>query len=113
MQRKHREMESTLYKNEQERLHVDRLEFFTNITHELCSPLTMIMAMCDILQKNTDEEKQKKFEPYIESLRCHSRRLNELLPYTAIISLFLMFVLIIYCTFLIFQIIYLLFDFPE
>ena len=78
MQRKHREMESTLYKNEQERLHVDRMEFFTNITHELCSPLTMIMAMCDILQKNTDEEKQKKFEPYIESLRCHSRRLNEL-----------------------------------
>ena len=38
----------------------------------------MIMAICDILQKNTDEEQQKKLEPYIESLRCNSRRLNEL-----------------------------------
>lgn len=78
MQRKRREMQLQLYEKEQEQLHNDRMEFFTNITHELCSPLTMIMGMCDVLHKNIDEDERRKLDPYIDSLRWHSRHLNEL-----------------------------------
>lgn len=75
---KRRELERQLYEKEQERLFADRKEFFTNITHEFCSPLTMILGMCEIISKHVDSEGDEKLKPYVNSLYESSRHLNEL-----------------------------------
>lgn len=77
-QRKRREMEKRLRSQQQQQLYADRTEFFTNITHELCSPLTMILGLCNILRKDLNETERKKLDRYIDSLQLHSRHLNEL-----------------------------------
>jgi len=76
--RKRREMERQLHEQQQEQLYADRTEFFTSITHELCSPLTMILGLCNILRKDLNDEERKKLDHYIDSLQAHSRHLNEL-----------------------------------
>lgn len=76
--RKRREMEQSLRIQQQKQLYADRTEFFTNITHELCSPLTMILGLCDILRKDLNETERKKLDRYIDSLQKHSSHLNDL-----------------------------------
>lgn len=75
---KRRELERQLYEKEQDRLFADRKEFFTNITHEFCSPLTMIMGMCETLKKQVESPENSKLTPYIDSLYENSKHLNEL-----------------------------------
>ena|GEM_PF-125151 len=75
---KRRELEQRLHEKEQERLYADRKEFFTNITHEFCSPLTMIMGICDEIKKHTDKPENQKLRPYVVSLCENSKYLNEL-----------------------------------
>lgn len=75
---KRHELERRLYEKEQERLFADRKEFFTNITHEFCSPLTMILGMCDALKKHVETSENSKLKPYVDSLYENSKHLNEL-----------------------------------
>ncbi|MDE6528097.1 MAG: HAMP domain-containing histidine kinase, partial [Muribaculaceae bacterium] len=77
-QRKRRAMEHSLRIQQQKQLYADRAEFFTNITHELCSPLTMILGLCNILRKDLNETERRKLDHYIDSLQLHSRHLNDL-----------------------------------
>ena len=75
---KRRELELRLHEQEQERLYADRKEFFTNITHEFCSPLTMIMGMCDEIKKQTDKPENQELRSCVDSLCENSKYLNEL-----------------------------------
>ena len=75
---KRRELELRLHEQEQERLYADRKEFFTNITHEFCSPLTMIMGMCEEIKKQSDKPDNHELRPYVDSLCENSKYLNEL-----------------------------------
>lgn len=76
--RKRREMERSLVERQQEQLHVDRTEFFTNITHELCSPLTMIQGLCNIMRRNLGQSGNAEMERCVDSMQAHSSHLNEL-----------------------------------
>lgn len=75
---KQQALERQLYEKEQERLFADRKAFFTNITHELCSPLTMIMGMCDVLNKQSDSSDKTDIKPYVDTLYRNSKHLNDL-----------------------------------
>lgn len=77
--KKRKEFEMKLYAHQQEQLYSDRMEFFQSITHELCTPLTMIMGLCDRLRSNTGKLHDDKLERYIDSLRHHSSQLNDLI----------------------------------
>lgn len=72
------ELERQLYAQEQERLFADRKAFFTNITHEFCSPLTIIMGICDTLNKRVDAQDDKELKPYIDTLYRNSKHLNDM-----------------------------------
>lgn len=75
---KRHELERRLYEKEQERLFADRKEFFTNITHEFCSPLTLIMNVSDTLKKHAEETKDTQMEPYVDILYRNTKQLNDL-----------------------------------
>ena len=75
---KKKELERQIYAKEQERLFADRKAFFTNITHEFCSPLTMIMGICDTLNKQMEESDDRGMKPYVDTLYRNSRHLNDL-----------------------------------
>ena len=72
------ELERRLYEKEQERLYADRKEFFTNITHEFSTPLTLIMNVSDSLKRHAEESRDKEMAPYIDILCKNARQLNEL-----------------------------------
>lgn len=76
--RKKKELERQLYAKEQERLFADRKAFFTNITHEFCSPLTMIMGICDTLNKQVETSGNRDLKPYVDTLYRNSKHLNDL-----------------------------------
>lgn len=79
--RKRREMERSLVEQQQAQLFADRTEFFTNITHELCSPLTMIQGLCNIMRRNlkgVGTPNSTEMERYVDSMQAHSSHLNEL-----------------------------------
>ncbi len=75
---KRRELKLQLYEKEQEQLFADRKEFFANITHEFCTPLTMIMNVSDSLKKLAAENKDAKMKPYVDILSKNTLHLNEL-----------------------------------
>lgn len=77
--RKREELERSISEQHREQLYSDRIDFLTNITHELCSPLTMILGLCDILEKDLNESERQKLSKYITSLQAHSHHLNELI----------------------------------
>lgn len=75
---KKQELERQIYAKEQERVFADRKAFFTNITHEFCSPLTIIMGICDTLNKQGETNADKTLKPYIDTLYRNSKHLNDL-----------------------------------
>lgn len=77
--RRRDEMVRTLNERNREQLDNDRVEFFTNITHELCSPLTMIMGLSNILEEKYGIIDKKEYKKYLDSLATHSGHLNELI----------------------------------
>lgn len=65
----------TLQKKEE--IYESKLRFFTNITHEFCTPLTLIYGPCEkiLSNPNTDPDNQK----YIRIILQNAKKLNELI----------------------------------
>lgn len=60
-----------------EEVYEEKLRFFTNITHEFCTPLTIIFGSCErILANNDADEYMLK---YIRLIRSNTERLNSLI----------------------------------
>lgn len=60
-----------------EEIYEEKLRFFTNITHEFCTPLTLIYGPCErILEYNNTDAYIRK---YILLIRNNARRLNSLI----------------------------------
>ncbi|MDE6086061.1 MAG: response regulator [Muribaculaceae bacterium] len=67
-----------MHEKEHERLMAERKEFFASFTHELCSPLTMIMGVCETLNKLSDSPEYRDLKPYVDTLYKNSTQLNDL-----------------------------------
>ena len=62
---------------QKEDVYESKLRFFTNITHELCTPLSLILGSCQrILDGKNQDEATLRFTSLIQR---NSRRLNELI----------------------------------
>lgn len=61
---------------EKEKLLEAKLNFFTNITHEFCTPLTVINGVTDYIDRNIETQNIKK---YTDVLRNNVNDLNELI----------------------------------
>ncbi len=61
---------------QKEKLLEAKLNFFTNITHEFCTPLTVINGVTDYIDKNVESQNIKK---YTDVLRNNVNDLNELI----------------------------------
>ncbi len=72
--RRRRYMLAMLENRHKEEMYEEKLRFFTNITHEFCTPLTLINGPCErILEhENTDEHVRK----YVKLIKSNAERLN-------------------------------------
>ncbi len=69
LQIKHQLALEQLMRSKEEEIHEDRLGFFTNIAHELQTPLTLIMGSAErILDKEKTTSAKQKEKPYFLSL---------------------------------------------
>lgn len=68
---------SKLNEKQKEEIYESKLLFFTNITHEICTPLTLIYGPCEkiIAHKNTDSYVQK----YASLIQRNVEKLNTLI----------------------------------
>jgi len=66
-----------LNRQQREEVYESKLRFFTNITHELCTPLTLIHGPCEkiLLHKNTDDYIRK----YATLIQHNAEGLNNLI----------------------------------
>lgn len=64
--------------NEQKKVEVyeSKLRFFTNITHELCTPLTLINGPCEKILTNSTDDYTKK---YASTIQRNAEKLNTLI----------------------------------
>lgn len=65
-----------LKEEQREKLFQEKIDFFTNITHEFCTPLTLINGFCERIM--TYEKTDKKIREYVSMLQSNSRYLNDL-----------------------------------
>ncbi len=66
-----------LEQQHKEDVYEEKLRFFTNITHEFCTPLTLIYSPCEriLAHDGTDEFVRK----YVKLIKKNANRLNELI----------------------------------
>ena len=76
-QRKHKQMVLQLEQAHKEEVYEEKLRFFTNITHEFCTPLTLIYGPCEriLTYGNTDSFIRR----YILLIKQNTKRLNSLI----------------------------------
>lgn len=76
-QRRHKQMVAQLEQTHKEKVYEEKLRFFTNITHEFCTPLTLIYGPCEriLAYENTDSFIRK----YILLIKSNTERLNALI----------------------------------
>lgn len=76
-QKKRKYQLTKLHQKQKEEIYESKLRFFTNITHELCTPLTLIAGPC---QRVLTYPKSDSFIlKYTELIQRNAQRLNELL----------------------------------
>ncbi len=77
MKRKHQYTLTQMEQQHKEELYEEKLRFFTNITHEFSTPLTLIYSPCEriLAYEGTDEFVRK----YVQLIKKHTNRLYELI----------------------------------
>lgn len=75
--RRHAYMLKQMEHQHKEELYEEKLRFFTNITHEFSTPLTLIYTPCEriLTHQGTDEFVRK----YVELIKKHTERLHQLI----------------------------------
>ncbi len=77
MKLRHKDNLNAMEQQHKEELYEEKLRFFTNITHEFCTPLTLIYSPCDriLAHEDTNEFVRK----YVKLIKKNASRLNELI----------------------------------
>ncbi len=77
MELRHKDSLKALEQQHKEDLYEEKLHFFTNITHEFCTPLTLIYSPCDriLAHEDTNDFVRK----YVKLIKKNASRLNELI----------------------------------
>jgi signal transduction histidine kinase/CheY-like chemotaxis protein/AraC-like DNA-binding protein len=70
-------VEAKINKNKQQELYESKLQFFTNITHELCTPLTLIQGPCEKIISHTATN--PNILKYASLIKNNSEKLNSLI----------------------------------
>lgn len=82
---KHQYQVSKLEKKQSEELQQMKLEFFTNISHEFRTPLTLIKGPLDVLEKNNEiwssSQRQKQYDLMKKNTNYLLRLVNQLLDF--------------------------------
>ncbi len=68
-----------LRKEQKEKLYEAKLNFYTHITHELCSPLTLINGVDNYIHRYANEQQHPELQKYSAILRDNVAELNELI----------------------------------
>ena len=68
-----------LREEQKEKLYQAKLNFFTHITHELCSPLTLINGVDNYIHRYANEQQHPELQKYSAVLRDNVTELNELI----------------------------------
>lgn len=71
------QLANKIEEEQKEKLIEAKLDFFTNVTHEFCTPLTLINGVTDRIEKTPNMD--NNFHKYIEILRNNVDNLNELI----------------------------------
>ena len=76
-ERKRKAIAEKLEERHKEEVYEEKLRFFTNITHEFCTPLTLIYGPCEriLTHPNTDSFTRK----YVQLIKSNTERLNALI----------------------------------
>ena len=76
---KQAEVARKIREEQKEKLYEAKLNFFANITHELCTPLTLINGVNDYIKISADRLADGKLEKYARILGENVTNLNELI----------------------------------
>lgn len=76
---KQQQVAHKIQEEQKEKLYEAKLNFFANITHELCTPLTLINGVGDYIQTYAVGTSDNKLQRYIRILRDNVMSLNELI----------------------------------
>lgn len=76
---KQQQVARKIHEEQKEKLYEAKLNFFANITHELCTPLTLINGVGDYIQTYAENTSDNKLKRYIRILRDNVASLNELI----------------------------------
>lgn len=77
--KKQRQIAEKIKKEQKEKLYEAKLNFFTHITHELCTPLTLINGVNAYIQKYSFNTNDKEIAKYTTVLQENVNELNELI----------------------------------
>ncbi|WP_278630466.1 hybrid sensor histidine kinase/response regulator transcription factor [Parabacteroides goldsteinii] len=76
---KQQQVARKIHEEQKEKLYEAKLNFFANITHGLCTPLTLINGVGDYIQTYAENTSDNKLKRYIRILRDNVASLNELI----------------------------------
>lgn len=79
LRRKQQTLLQAMDEKQKQKLYEAKLNFFTHITHELCTPLTLITGVDDYLQKYSQQKKDSKLQSYSRILQENVLELNHLI----------------------------------
>lgn len=79
LQKKQRQLADKIQKEQKEKLYESKLNFFTHITHELCTPLTLINGVENYIRSYASNKQDSKLGKYTGILRENVDELNGLI----------------------------------
>lgn len=79
IQKKQQQIADKIKEEQKEKLYESKLNFFTHITHELCTPLTLINGVESYLQSYAATSNDKTLEKYTRVLQENVQELNGLI----------------------------------
>jgi len=76
---RHNELAKKIKEEQKEKLYESKMKFFTNITHELFTPLTLINGAVEQIKKEDDYNGNSRMKKYVSILQNNALSLNELI----------------------------------